>query len=141
MTLVEALKFKDQTEDDVINNFMNQSPKPENLKCQMMKTVLEHEDQEDPVMDFKTQHISTTTVRSNIPIEIELGKVLNINGSLYDNQKQKLIQVLQKHQGAFSWDYQYMKGLDPQLCTHHIYTDRETHHVRQLQQRLNPHLK
>ena len=105
MKLVEALEFKDQTKDDVIINFMNQSPKPENMKFQMLKIVLEHEDQEDPVTDFETQHISTTTVRSNIPIEIEPGKVLNINGSLDDNQKQKLIKFLQKHQGAFAWDY------------------------------------
>ena len=87
LTLVEALEFKDQTEDDVINNFMNQSPKPKNMKCQMMKTILEHEDQEDPVTDFKTQHISTTIVPNSKPIEIEPGKVLNINASLDDNQK------------------------------------------------------
>ena len=113
LTLVEALEFKDHTEDDVINNFMNQSPTTGNLKCQMLKTILENEDQEDHVTDFENQHISTTTVRNSIPIEIELGNILNINGSLDDKQKNKLIKVLQKHQGEFVWDYQDMKGLDP----------------------------
>ena len=104
LTLAEALEFKDQTKDDVISNVMNQPRKPENLKCQMMKTVLEHEGQEDPVADFETQYSSTTTVRNSIPIEIEPGKILNINSSLDENQKHKLIKILQKHQGAFAWD-------------------------------------
>ena len=34
-----------------------------------------------------------------------------------------------------------MKGLDPHLCTHHIYTDKEAQPIWQPQQRLNPHLK
>ena len=34
-----------------------------------------------------------------------------------------------------------MKGLDPQLCTHHIYTDKEIRLIRQPQRRLNLHLK
>ena len=87
LTLVEALEFKDQTEDEVISNIMNKPPKPKNLKCRMMKTVLEHEGQEDPVADFETQHSSTTTFHNIIPIEIEPGKVLNINSNLDDNQK------------------------------------------------------
>lgn len=34
-----------------------------------------------------------------------------------------------------------MKGIDPQLCTHHIYTENDVRPIHQLQQRLNPHLK
>ena len=94
LTLVEALEFKDQTEDDVINNFMNQSPMLGNLKCKILKIVLENEDQEDPMTNLEDQHIPTTTVRNIIPIEIEPGKVLNINGNLDDEQKHKLIKVL-----------------------------------------------
>ena len=41
LTLVEALEFKDQTKDDVINNFMSQPPTSGNLKFQMLKIVLE----------------------------------------------------------------------------------------------------
>lgn len=34
-----------------------------------------------------------------------------------------------------------MKGIDPQLCTHHIYTKKDAHPVLQRQRRLNLHLK
>eukprot|EP00253_Pinus_taeda_P010249 PITA_10249 len=34
-----------------------------------------------------------------------------------------------------------MKGIDPQLCTHHIYIENDARPVRQPQRRLNPHLK
>lgn len=34
-----------------------------------------------------------------------------------------------------------MKGIDPQLCTHHIYIEKDGRPIRQPQQRLNPHLK
>ena len=34
-----------------------------------------------------------------------------------------------------------MKGIDPQLCTHHIYTDKDARPIRQPPQRLNLHLK
>ena len=34
-----------------------------------------------------------------------------------------------------------MKGIDPQLCTHHIYTEKDARPIRQPQRRLNPHLK
>ena len=34
-----------------------------------------------------------------------------------------------------------MKGIDPQLCTHHIYIEKYARPIRQPQRRLNPHLK
>ena len=34
-----------------------------------------------------------------------------------------------------------MKGIDPQLSTHHIYTEKDARLVRQPQRRLKPHLK
>jgi len=34
-----------------------------------------------------------------------------------------------------------MKGIDPQLCMHHIHTEKYAKPIRQPQQRLNPHLK
>ena len=34
-----------------------------------------------------------------------------------------------------------MKGIDPQLCTHHIYIKKDARPIHQLQRRLNPHLK
>jgi len=54
-------------------------------------------------------------------VEIEPGKTLNINANLTPKQEMKLIQLLTKYKEAFAWDYLDMKGIDPQLCTHHIY--------------------
>ena len=68
LTLVYALEFKDQTEDDIINNFISQPSMSRNLKCQMLKIVLEDETQEDPLEDIYDQHIHTTVVCNNIPI-------------------------------------------------------------------------
>ena len=34
-----------------------------------------------------------------------------------------------------------MKGIDPKLCTHHIYIEKDARPIRQPQRRLNPHLK
>ena len=34
-----------------------------------------------------------------------------------------------------------MKGISPDLCTHHIYIKEDSHPVRQLQRRMNPLLK
>jgi hypothetical protein len=34
-----------------------------------------------------------------------------------------------------------MKGIDPQLYTHHIYVEKEARPIHQLQRILNPHLR
>lgn len=48
---------------------------------------------------------------------------------------------MKKYKGDFSLDYPNMKGIDPQLCAHHIYTKKYAHLIRHPQRRLNPHLK
>eukprot|EP00253_Pinus_taeda_P005544 PITA_05544 len=53
----------------------------------------------------------------------------------------KLIQLLKRYKEAFAWDYPDMKGIDPQLCTHHIYIEKDARPIHQPQRRLNPHLK
>jgi hypothetical protein len=39
------------------------------------------------------------------------------------------------------WDYTYMKGIHPDLCTHHIYIKEYCWPIRQPQLRMNPALK
>lgn len=107
----------------------------------MLKAILDNEALEDPLEDVDDQHIPTTVVHNNRPVEVELDKILNINDNLDSDQQQKLIQILQKHKGDFSWDYPYMKDIDPQLCTHHIFTENDAFPNRQHQRRLNLHLK
>lgn len=97
----------------------------------MIKAVLGKKIEEDPLKDINDQTIPTITVHNSKPIEIEPRKELNINKNLSDDQQQKLIQILRKYKGAFAWDYPDMKGIVPQLCIHHIYTEKYVIPVRQ----------
>lgn len=114
----------------MINNFINQPVDVSNVKCQTLKAILDNEGSKDPLKNTDDQHIQTTTVHNNKPVEIEPGKVLNINDSLDNDQQQKLIQILQKYKGAFAWDYLDMKGTDPQLCNHHIYIEKDSRPIQ-----------
>jgi hypothetical protein len=87
------------------------------------------------------KQISTTFVHNNKSVEISSGRSLNINANLDEQQQQKLIQILSKYQQAFAWEYSNMKGIDLQLCTHHIYIEKYARPIQQPQRRLNPHLR
>jgi len=79
----------------------------------MIEVVLDNEIEEYSLRDINDQPIPTTTIYNSKPIEIEQGKILNINTNLSNDQQHKLIQVLRKYKGAFAWDYPDMKGIDP----------------------------
>jgi hypothetical protein len=107
----------------------------------MIKAAFDNELEEDPLKDDNDPNIPVTSVANSKVIQIEPGKTLNINANLTPEQETKLIQLLRKYQEAFAWDYPDMKGIDPQLCTHRIYIEKDARPVRQPQRRLNPHLK
>ena len=90
----------------------------------MLQAVLDCEAQGDPLEDLMKQQIPTTVVHNNKSIEVALGMSLNINANLDEQQQQNIIQVLSKYQQDFAWEYFDMKGIDPQLCTHHIYVEK-----------------
>eukprot|EP00253_Pinus_taeda_P007449 PITA_07449 len=121
----KALDFKDQTEDDAINNFISQTESRSHTQCFMIEAAFDSELEEDPLKDPHDQTIPVTIVANSKVVEIEPGKTLNINAILTPDQETKLVNLLQKYQGAFSWDYPDMKGIDPQLCTHHIYIEKD----------------
>jgi hypothetical protein len=123
--LVEALRLKNQLEDDVIGGFINNPTIVSNPTFQMLKAILDCEAQGDSLEDLMEQQILTTVVHNNKSIEIAPGRSLNINANLDAQQQQKLIQILSKYQQAFAWEYSDMKGIDPQLCTHHIYIEKD----------------
>ena len=141
LTIQEALDFKDQTEDDAINNFISQPEPRSYVQCHIIEAAFDNELQDDLLKDTHDQPIPTTYVSNSKIVEIEPGKTLNINANLTYEQEKKLIQLLRKHKEAFAWDYPDMKGIDPQLCTHHIYIEKDARPIRQPQRRLNPHLK
>jgi hypothetical protein len=74
-------------------------------------------------------------------VEISPGKPLYINSSLEPEQKTQVIEMLQRQFDVFAWDYADMKGIHPDTCTHHIYTNDQIRPVRQPQRRMNPTLK
>lgn len=91
----------------------------------MIGEVLDNEIEEYPLKDINDQTIPRTTINNRKPIVIEPRKVLNINKILSDDQQHKLIQILRKYKGVFTCGYLDMKGIDPQLCMHHIYTEKK----------------
>ena len=141
LTIQEALEFKNQTEDDAISNFISQTELTSRTQCHMTKAAFDNEVEEEPLKDVHDHTIPVTSVAHSKIVEIEPGNTLNINANLTPEQETKLIHVLTKYKNAFAWDYPDMKGIDPQLCTHHIYIENDAKPVRQPQRRLNPHLK
>jgi hypothetical protein len=91
----------------------------------MLQVVLDCEAQGDPLEDLMEQQISTTAVHNRKSVEIAPGKYMNINANLEEKQQQKIIQTLSKYHQDFAWDYSDMKGIDPQLYTHHIYIEKD----------------
>ena len=54
---------------------------------------------------------------------------------------EQLIELLQRHEKAFAWDYDDMKGLSPTLCTDRIYINEGCLPLCQPQRRINPSLR
>eukprot|EP00253_Pinus_taeda_P017564 PITA_17564 len=141
LTIQEALDFKDQTEDGAINNFTSQTELTSRTQCHMIKAAFDNKLEEDPLKDTHDHTILVTSVANSKIVEIKPGKTLNINANFTSEQETNLIHVSRKYKEAFAWDYPDMKGIDPQLCTHHICIEKDARPIRQPQRRLNPHLK
>nr|CAN69106.1 hypothetical protein VITISV_000458 [Vitis vinifera] len=62
---------------------------------------------------------------------------------LEDNKKcpaDCLLKVLRRCKKAIGWQISDLKGINPLVCTHHIYMEDEAKPVRQPRRRLNPHM-
>ena len=46
--------------------------------------------------------------------------------------------VLRGRKEAIGWNLSDLKGIDPSLCTHHIFLEEDSHPSREEQRRLNP---
>ena len=57
----------------------------------MLKAILDNEAMEDPLKDTDDQHIQTTVLHNSKLVEIEPGKILNINDGMDSDQHQNLI--------------------------------------------------
>ena len=64
-----------------------------------------------------------------------------ISSLLTTAQEDNLLHLLKKNKQALGWKISDLKGINPSICTHHIYLEEESKAVRQPQRRLNPHLQ
>lgn len=97
----------------------------------MIEAAFDNKLEEDTLKDTHDQTILVTSVANSKIVEIKLGKTLNINANLTSKQEMKLIHLLRKYKEAFAWEYPDMKGIDPQLCTHHTYIEKDARPIRQ----------
>ena len=64
-----------------------------------------------------------------------------ISSLLTTGQEHNLLHLLKNNKQALGWKIYDLKGINPSICTHHIYLEEESKAVRQPQRRLNPHLQ
>ena len=64
-----------------------------------------------------------------------------ISSLLTTAQEHNLLHLIKKNKEALGWKISDLKGINPSICTHHIYLEEESKAVRPPQQRLNPHLQ
>lgn len=61
-----------------------------------------------------------------------------VSSSLSDDQVEKLLNVLRKHQGALGYSIDDLKGISPALCMHHIDLEEGAKPSIERQRKLNP---
>ena len=64
-----------------------------------------------------------------------------ISSLLSENEKEKLLNVLKNHKGAFAWRISDIPGISPSFCKHTINFLDDVKPVVQKQRRLNPNMK
>ena len=64
-----------------------------------------------------------------------------ISSLLTTAQEQNLLHFLKRNKQALGWKFSDLKGINPSICTHHIYLEDESKAVRQPHRRLNPYLQ
>ena len=64
-----------------------------------------------------------------------------ISSSLSVEHETALINVLKACKGAIGWNIADIQGINPLICSHHIYFEDDAKASREPQRRLNPKLK
>ena len=101
----KALTFKYGTEDDVINNFINEPTSFNKKIYQIVNSTLGEEEQENITEETLVSDSHIVPVLKNsksVPVEVESRKNLDINPSLSPDEQERLITLLKKHKGEFS---------------------------------------
>ena len=66
---------------------------------------------------------------------------VHISSSLDSDQEMVLLDVLRKHRSAVAWLLEDIKGISPEFCEHRIYLEDNAKPSREVQRRLNPHMR
>ena len=64
-----------------------------------------------------------------------------ISSLLSTSHEGSLLHLLRKNKQALGWKITDLKGISPEVYTHHIYLEEEAKSVRRPQKRLNPHMQ
>ena len=64
-----------------------------------------------------------------------------ISSLLTTSQEHDLLHLLKRNNQALRWKISDRRGINPTICTHHIYLEEESKAIRQPQRRLNPYLQ
>ena len=99
--------------------------------------------------DKKQEDISDSHMPELKPLPVELKYAyleendqcpVVISSLINASQESSLLYILKENKQAIGWKIYDLKGIDPLVCTHHIYLEEEARPVRQPQRRLNPHM-
>jgi hypothetical protein len=142
LTIDQIVNFKNDIEENQIINLINNYDFTQYHGGEYAfdhRYILDKDFQESCTMDTLStisgsmSSGASTSGSSNEAIENFQGKTLNINSKLEEIQKEQLIKTLQKHFGAFAWEYTDMRGIHPNTCIHHIYIEDNSKPIRQPQ--------
>ena len=98
----KALTFKDETEDDAINNFIGEPTSVNKQIYQILNGTIGEEEQENLTEDTLVSDTHIVTLLKNLKsvhVDIEPGKTLNINPSIDLDEQECLITLLKNIRG------------------------------------------
>ncbi|RVW69936.1 Gag-Pol polyprotein [Vitis vinifera] len=97
---------------------------------------------------FRKSHHPPKLVLKPLPIDLKYAYLeedekcpVVVSSTLTSDQEDSLLGVLRKCKKAIGWQISDLKGINPLVCTHHIYMEEDAKPVRQPQRRLNPHMQ
>ena len=64
-----------------------------------------------------------------------------ISSLLTTSQEHNMLHLPKRNKQEMGWKISDLKGINPTICTHHIYLEEKSKAVRQPLRRLNPHLQ
>ena len=100
--------------------------------------------------DKKQEDISDSHMPDFKPLPVELKYAyleendqcsVFISSLLNASQESSLLHILRENKQAIGWKISELKGIDPLVCTYHIYLEEEARPVRQPRRRLNSHMQ